>query len=90
MTRLDAADEPRGYRVAAGLSAQRDREVAFAGAHRPVEDEVLVPFDEVEAFEFGASPVGWHSWVGPVVAVELLVRGEGGGFHEPGTPGLVS
>ena len=83
-------EEPDGYAPGAGEPADRDGEVAFAGADAPVEHEVLAPVNELEAFELFASPVGGHVQVGPVVAVEGLVRGESGLFEEADASGLLA
>ncbi len=88
--RSGRGEEPDRYALRAGESADRDREVAFAAPDRPVEHEVLALVDEFEALELGSSPVGGHSQVGPVVAVEGLVRGESGLFQEARAFGLLA
>ena len=81
-------EEPDRYALLAGESSDRDGEVALADPDRPVEHEVLMPVDELKALELRAPPVGGHSQVGPVIAVEGLVGGEPGLFEQAQAFGL--
>lgn len=88
-------EEPHGYHALACEHADRDGEVGLAAAHVAVKHEVLGPFDELQAFQLLASPVGGERGHAPVVAVQGLVLGEAGlsgqppfGFGPAGVLGL--
>ena len=51
-------EEPDGDHAPAGEHADRDGQVGLAAAHVAVKHEVLGPFDELQAFQLPASPVG--------------------------------
>lgn len=52
------SEEPDGDHAPAGEHADRDGQVGLAAAHVAVKHEVLGPFDELQAFQLPASPVG--------------------------------
>lgn len=51
-------EEPHGYHALACEHADRDGQVGLAAADVAVEHEVLGPFDEFQAFQLFAAPVG--------------------------------
>ena len=77
-------EEAHGDVVEAGEPADGACQVGLAASDVAVEDEVLGPVDELEAFESGAVPVGRHLQPAPVVVVEGLGGGEAGLAHEAG------
>ena len=68
-------EEPDGDHALAGEHADRDGQVGLAAAHVAVKHEVIGPFDELQAFQLLASPVGGERGHAPVVAVQDLVLG---------------
>ena len=82
-------EEPDGHGVHACEPSRGDGEVAFAGADRTVEHEVLAFADELQALELDAPPVRRHPEVRPVVAVKTLRVGEPGRLEQPRAFGLL-
>lgn len=76
-------EEPDGDHALTGEHADRDGQVGLAAAHVAVKHEVLGPFDELQAFQLLASPVGGERGHAPVVAVQGLVLGEAGLSGQP-------
>ena len=56
--RAGGGEEPDGYHALACEHADRDGQVGLAAADVAVKHEVLGPFDELQAFQLPASPVG--------------------------------
>lgn len=76
-------EEPDGDHALTGEHADRDGQVGPAAAHVAVKHEILGPFDELQAFQLLASPVGGERGHAPVVAVQGLVLGEAGLSGQP-------
>ena len=69
-------EEPDGDHALTGEHADRDGQVGLAAAHVAVKHEALGPFDELQAFQLLAFPVGGERGYAPVVAVQGLVLGK--------------
>ena len=75
--------EPDGNHALAGEHADRDGQVGLAAAHVAVKHEVLGPFDELQAFQPLASPVGGERGHAPGRSRPGSCSGEAGLFEQP-------